>query len=144
MDIVANQPLTYVAKEILPPPVFLFFMICGPFMALSTTINSCYASYVEPLFTATQDGWFLKKFGALNGWGTPWIILTLMWLCSMIPILLGWDVNTIANSYLLVDLTLGVFMVVATAQIPKKYPKAWANRKFGQKIPTPVLELDEE
>ncbi|WP_175469687.1 APC family permease [Desulfoluna spongiiphila] len=136
IEAVANQPLTYVAKKILASPIFVFFIICGPFMALATTINSVYAAYVQPLYSATQDGWFPESFAATNKKGSPWKILTICWASSMLPIVLGWDVSTIANTYLLTDLILGVFLVVSIAQIPKKYPGAWANREFGRKIPT--------
>lgn len=141
LELVANKPLTYVAQEILPKPIFIFFMIAGPFMALATTINSVFATYVQPLYSATLDGWFPKSFAATNKKGSPWKILTLCWLASMLPIVLGWDINTVANTYLLTDLVLGVFLVISMAQIPKKYPEAWAKREFGKNIPTWVFYL---
>ncbi len=136
VEVVSNQSMTLVAREILTEPVFIFFMICGPFMALTTTINSVYAGYVQPILTATNDGWFPKSFGALNRRNSPWKILTLCWLASMLPILLGWDISTIANTYILTDIVIGIFMMVAIAIIPNKYPNAWANRKFLPKCPT--------
>lgn len=141
IETVANQPLTLVAREILSSPLFIFFMICGPFMALTTTINSVYASYVQPIQTATADGWFPKSFGATNKKGSPWKILTLIWLASMSPILLGWDISTIANAYILTDIVLGIFMMVSIALIPNKYPVAWANREFCRKLPTWVFYI---
>lgn len=135
IDEVANQPLTLVAREVLSAPIFIFFMICGPFMALSTTINSVYASYVQPIQAATHDGWFPKSFAATNKRGTPWKILTLCWLASMLPILLGWDISTIANTYILTDICIGIFMMVAIAMLPKKFPSDWATREFGKNVP---------
>ncbi|WED26548.1 APC family permease [Vibrio sp. DW001] len=135
IDEVANQPLTLVAREVLSAPIFVFFMICGPFMALSTTINSVYASYVQPIQAATHDGWFPKSFAVTNKRGTPWKILTLCWLASMLPILLGWDISTIANTYILTDICIGIFMMVAIAMLPKKFPSAWATREFGKNVP---------
>ncbi|WP_068080569.1 APC family permease [Polycladidibacter stylochi] len=141
IEMVANKPLTLVARKILSSPLFIFFMICGPFMALTTTINSVYASYVQPIQTATADGWFPKSFGATNKMGSPWKILTLIWLASMLPILLGWDISTIANAYILTDIVLGIFMMVSIALIPNKYPVAWANREFCRKLPTWVFYI---
>jgi len=135
IDEVANQPLTLVAREILSGPIFTFFMICGPFMALTTTINSVYASYVQPIQSATHDGWFPKSFAATNRRGSPYKILTLCWLASMLPILLGWDISTIANTYILTDICIGIFMMVAIALLPKKFPHAWATREFGKNVP---------
>lgn len=135
IDEVANQPMTLVAREVLSTPLFVFFMICGPFMALSTTINSVYASYVQPIQAATHDGWFPKSFAVTNRRGTPWKILTLCWLASMLPIILGWDISTIANTYILTDICIGIFMMVSIAMLPSKFPHAWATREFGKKIP---------
>ncbi|WP_413110587.1 APC family permease [Thaumasiovibrio sp. DFM-14] len=135
IDEVANQPLTLVAREVLSSPLFVFFMVCGPFMALTTTINSVYASYVQPIQSATSDGWFPKSFAATNRRGSPWKILTLCWLASMLPILLGWDISTIANTYILTDICIGIFMMVAIAMLPKKFPHAWETREFGAKVP---------
>lgn len=134
LEVVQNQPLTYVAQEILSKPLFIFFMICAPFMALATTINGCFAAYVEPIFNATKDGWFPEKLGKTNKKGNPWIILTILWLASMLPIILNWDINTIANTYVLVDLTLGVLMITSVSKLPKLYPNAWNKREFGKNI----------
>ena len=141
LEMVKNQPLTYVAKEILSKPVFIFFMICAPFMALATTINGCFAAYVEPIFNATKDGWFPEKLGKTNKKGNPWIILTILWLASMLPIVLDWDINTIANTYVLVDLTLGVLMITSVSKLPKLYPNSWKNREFGKNIPNSMFTL---
>lgn len=135
IDEVANQPMTLVAREVLSAPIFVFFMICGPFMALSTTINSVYASYVQPIQAATHDGWFPKSFAVTNRKGTPWKILTLCWLASMLPIVLGWDISTIANTYILTDICIGIFMMVSIAMLPKRFPTAWATREFGKNVP---------
>ena len=130
IDEVANQPLTLVAREILSGPFFTFFMICGPFMALTTTINSVYASYVQPIQAATHDGWFPKSFAATNRRGSPWKILTLCWLASMLPILLGWDITTIANTYILTDICIGIFMMVAIARLPGKVSTCLGNTRI--------------
>ncbi|NME35836.1 MULTISPECIES: APC family permease [Fusobacterium] len=141
LDVVKNQPLTYVAQEILSKPLFIFFMISAPFMALATTINGCFAAYVEPIFNATKDGWFPEKLGRTNKKGNPWIILTLLWLASMLPIVLDWDINTIANTYVLVDLTLGILMITSVSKLPKLYPNAWAKREFGKHVSDGMFKL---
>ena len=42
LDQVAGQPLTLVAKNILNPALFTVFMIGGPVLALSSSINSVF------------------------------------------------------------------------------------------------------
>lgn len=136
LDIVMFQPLTYVAQEIMPAPLFIFFMIGGPFMALATTTNSCYAMYVEPIYAATQNGWFPKKLATTNKKGNPWIITTILYACTLLPIILQWDINTITNTVLLVELGLGILMMISVAKIPSRYPEAWARRKLFRRAPT--------
>ncbi len=46
IDQVVNQPLTIAAKHIFSNGMFLAFIICGPIMALLTTMNSSYAAMV--------------------------------------------------------------------------------------------------
>lgn len=136
LEIVANQPLTYVAQEIMPKPLFIFFIIAGPFMALATTINGCYACYLEPIYVATQNGWFPASFAKQNRYGSAWKIMTIMWLVSLLPLVLGWDIKMTTNSSLLVNLTLSTLMIVSIAMVPKKYPEIWAKRGFGKNVPT--------
>lgn len=132
----ANQPLTYVAKEILPAPVFVFFMISGPLMALATSLSASFMMYAEPIIVAINDGWLPKKLGVTNGKGAPWVIMLLEYLVVMIPIALGWDLDMIANSVLLISAITGILQIVALALVPKKYPEAWANREWGRRLPT--------
>ena len=137
-DTVAFQPLTFVAREIMSTPLFVFFMIAGPFMVLATTTNSMYAMYTEPLYKATCTGWLPKSLGKTNRFGTPWIITTIIYLCTLIPVVLQWDTGTITNAVLLVDLGLGILMMTALAKIPKRYPQAWQNRTVLRHMPTGI------
>ena len=135
LDVVANQPLTYVAREILPAPLFAFFIIAGPIMALFTTTNGIMIQYAEPLYTAAQNNYFPRTLARHNRYGQPWIAYTLVFLCSFIPIVLGWEISTIAHLLLLVDIGLSVLMMISIWQVPKRYPKAWKNRCFLKGLP---------
>ena len=139
IEMTANQPLTYVAKEILPAPVFVFFMISGPLMALSTSLSASFMMYAEPILVAVNDGWLPKKLGMMSRKGTPWVIMLVEYLVVMIPIVLGWDLDMIANSVLLISAITGILQIVALSLVPRKYPEAWANRKWGRKLPTWVF-----
>lgn len=46
---VANQPLTLVAAEILPKPLYIFFIVGGAMFALATTLNSQIMSATKPI-----------------------------------------------------------------------------------------------
>ena len=135
LDQVANQPLTYVARAVLPVPLFVFFMIGAPLMALATTLNGLFNAYVEPIYVATTTGWLPAWLGKCNRAGNPWILQTLMYLSTLVPVLLGWDMNTIANSILLVDMCLGIMLMSSFALLPQKYPQLWEKRVF-RRLPT--------
>ena len=139
IEMTANQPLTYVAKEILPTPVFIFFMIAGPLMALATSLSASFMMYAEPIIVAVNDGWLPKKLGTMSKKGTPWVVMLLEYLVIMIPIALGWDLDMIANSVLLISAITGILQIVALSLVPRKYPEAWAKRKWGKKLPTWVF-----
>lgn len=135
IEAVANQPLTYVAQAVLPYPLFVFFMIAGPMMALATSLNSGYIYNAEPIVVAVNDGWLSKKVAATNRRGAYWVIYLLMYLAMMIPMALGWDIAMVVNVSLLIWAITNILQFAALAVIPKKYPEAWANRLYGKKLP---------
>ena len=53
---VANQPLTLVAAEILPKPLYIFFIVGGAMFALATTLNSQIMSATKPIMQACEAG----------------------------------------------------------------------------------------
>lgn len=125
----ANQPLTLVAKQILPTPLFYFFMIGGPLMALSTTLNSCMGGFSTPFIQAAKDGWFPKWIANKNSFGANYVILTILFCISLIPILLGFDIKTITNNIMLVQYILAILIYYSIWQMPKKFPEQWKKSK---------------
>jgi amino acid transporter len=127
---VENKPLTDVAKVILSKPLFVFFMIGGPIMALMTTMNSSMAYYAIPIQQSCVDGWFPKEFAAKNRYGVSWKIMTVIYLVGLIPLVLGFDINTITKNIMLLNSVLSLLYSYAYYQLPKKYPEAWAKSKL--------------
>lgn len=130
VDLVANKPLTYVAREILPTPLFIFFMIGGPIGAISTTLNAIFSAASKPLLQGASHGWFPKNFGKLNKYGAPYKIMTALYLVGLIPILLGFDVRTITNNTVLVQYIVKFILLTAVWQMPKKYPMQWKESRM--------------
>ena len=75
---VANQPLTLVAAEILPKPLYIFFIVGGAMFALATTLNSQIMSATKPIMQACEDGWFPKSLAELSRYKTPWKIMLIL------------------------------------------------------------------
>ena len=136
---VAGKPLTLVAKETLAGPLFAVFIIGGPVMALTTTMNSSMPSQCMPVQRSCEDGWLPRSLASLNGRGAPWKILTLNYTLGLIPMLLGFNVNTIINNIMLLASIRTFLQIFVYYKIPKKYPEAW--EKSTMHIPTGLYYL---
>lgn len=128
---VANQPLSVAAAEFMPSAVFTFFVVGGAMFALLTTLNFSIGMMVYPVLRACNDGWLPKGLAATNKkWGTAhWILLT-FYLVGIIPIIIGLDLTTIANSTVIVTKVCAAIVVYAAMQLPKKMPELWNKSRF--------------
>lgn len=135
---VAGRPLTSVAKEILPTPIFIFFMIGGAMFALATTLNSTFTWVTKSLLIAIHDGYLPKALGHVNKrFGTPHWLLLIFYIIGAIPIVTGMSLNVVAQLGTGISLIVFAFPALAVTQLPKKYPEAYKQPPF--KVPYPVL-----
>ena len=135
---VAGRPLTSVAKEILPTPIFIFFMIGGAMFALATTLNSTFTWVTKSLLIAIYDGYLPKALGHVNKrFGTPHWLLLIFYIIGAIPIVTGMSLNVVAQLGTGISLIVFAFPALAVTQLPKKYPEAYKQSPF--KVPYPVL-----
>ncbi len=130
LDVVANQPLTWVAKEVMPPALMYFFILCGAGFALTTTLNATLGWVTKPLLQATRDGWFPESLGKINKYGTPSVWLTIMYVLGVITTLSGWDIGQIANFSLVLNYIISLMMAYSVTRLPKVVPSAWNNSRF--------------
>lgn len=135
---VAGRPLTSVAKEILPVPIFIFFMIGGAMFALATTLNSTFTWVTKSLLIAIHDGYLPKALGHVNKrFGTPHWLLLIFYIIGALPIVTGMSLNVVAQLGTGISLIVFAFPALAVTQLPKKYPEAYKQSPF--KVPYPVL-----
>ncbi|MGW7832668.1 APC family permease [Staphylococcus xylosus] len=135
---VAGRPLTSVAKEILPTPIFIFFMIGGAMFALATTLNSTFTWVTKSLLIAIHDGYLPKALGHVNKrFGTPHWLLLIFYIIGAIPIVTGMSLNVVAQLGTGISLIVFAFPALAVTQLPKKYPESYKQSPF--KVPYPVL-----
>lgn len=128
---VANQPLSVAAAEFMPSSVFTFFVVGGAMFALLTTLNFSIGMMVYPVLRACNDGWLPKGLTATNKkWGTPHWILLVFYLIGIVPIIIGLDLTTIANSTVIVTKVCASIVVYAAMQLPKKMPELWNKSRF--------------
>lgn len=127
----ANRPLSVSAVTFMPKAVYTFFIVGGAMFALLTTLNFNIGMLVHPIKKASEDGWMPRGLSAVNKrYGTAhWIILAI-YLVSVVPILAGLNLSTIANSTVILTTSIrGVIAYVALA-LPGKMPELWRNSAF--------------
>jgi APA family basic amino acid/polyamine antiporter len=128
---VAGKTIIVVARETLPFGFFVFFVICGPFLAVATTLNAGFLGSSKPFEQATENGWFPKQFGWKNKYGSPvWCVFALF-AVTLIPVLLTDDVATLANSATMVQYIVKITTLFAAWNIPRKFPEYWKSGLFG-------------
>jgi len=133
VEMVAGQPLSLVAKEIFPGPLFYIFIIGGPVMALITTLNAGYPSLCAPIVGATQDGWLPKPLAKRNRFGAPYIIYTGMYLVSILPILLNFSLTALTSNTVLLNSSVKIVAAVAIFFMPQKFGEHWKSSRFYMK-----------
>ena len=127
---VAGRPLTEVAKQIMPLPVYYAFIIGGPLMAIATTLNSSFTVFARPFHQMTDDGWFPMRLARTNRFGSPVFILAIIYIIAIVPIVLGFSIELITTNTVLIGRLADVVAICAVIMLPAKLPDAWDNRYF--------------
>jgi APA family basic amino acid/polyamine antiporter len=127
---VAGKPLTMVANQILPAPLFILFIVGGVMMALSTSLNSQFGSYGRQFAQGVKDKWFPRFLCKINKYDQPWIIITLAFIITLLPILTGFNVGEIANNIVLLTYIAGLLPMIGVFRLPKLYPEAWKKSRL--------------
>lgn len=128
---VAGKPLTLVAETIMPRPLYIFFVIGGAMFALTTTLNAALGWVTKPILQACVDGWLPGWLGAVNEkYRTPHVILTLLYLESLLPIFFKFDVSTLANMAVILNNILFAIVCFSAIRMETVIPEIWAKSKF--------------
>lgn len=139
MDGVAKTTLVNIAKKIFSTPLFVAFMIGGPFMAITSTMNSAMANNTIPIAQSAKDGWLPRGLATENRYGVNWKVLLIIYITGLIPILFGLQIVELA---MMINLALGAQSFLYTISywnLPKRYPEAWAKSKFH--LPLPLYRI---
>ena len=138
-DFAGSSSLVYSARRIMPPILAYLFIIGGPVMAVLSSFNSSFAYHSLTLGQSCRDGWFPKKFGERNKYGTYTYILIFIYLLSVLPIIFGIDITQLVNLLQLVTFLTTILPQIAFLNLPKKYPEAWKNAKL--RVPLGIYYL---
>jgi APA family basic amino acid/polyamine antiporter len=127
---VSGKPLTEVARQIMPLPLYYAFVVGGPLMAIATTLNSSFTVFSRPFHQMTDDGWFPTGLARMNRFNSPYLILTIIYLISITPIIFGFSIRMITTNTVLIGRIADIVVIFAVISLPNKLPDAWENRYF--------------
>lgn len=131
VELVGGQPLTLVAAEILPGPLYAFFIVGGAVFAILTTLNSQFGWATKPLLQGCADGWFPKWLGAVNDrFKTPHVLLTLFYLVGVIPLIFGIDMDTLSGTSVFSSSVVDIMLAACLFRLPKIIPEEWKKSKW--------------
>jgi APA family basic amino acid/polyamine antiporter len=92
----AGKPLAEVARSILPPAVYVAFIVGAGLFALATSINSTFSWATKSVLVACEDGWLPGWLAVVNRrFDTPHRLLTALLVLGALPIVAGWDLRYI-------------------------------------------------
>ena len=135
---VANQPLTLVAAEILPKPLYVLFIVGGAMFALATTLNSQIMSATKPVMQSCEDGWFPQGLSSLSKYKTPWKIMLIYYVILVVPVVLELEISQISSIVQILGYINDLILTTTAMKLPKMFPEAWEKSQF--KVPVPVFK----
>jgi APA family basic amino acid/polyamine antiporter len=127
----ADQPLVITARATMGPVGMVFFVIGGAILGLTTTLNALFIVGTRSLLAMTEDR-MLPTFLGLRSraFGTPWVLLTVIWVLSVAGVLAGLSLETLASYATLGGMMLLFPVLVASIVLPRRFPDAYARSSF--------------
>ena len=127
----AGKPLSEVAQAILPPAVYVAFIVGAGLFALATSINSTFSWATKSVLIACDDGWLPKSLAVVNErFNTPHRLLTILLLIGAAPILAGWDLRYIIMLGGGLVFIYDVIPIVAALRLPDRLPDVFARARM--------------
>ena len=128
------EPLISVSKIACSKGGVLFFIIGGAILALTTTLNALFIFGTKSLMMIVNDRIFPENLGKVNKrFGTPHIFLFLIWFFSVIGIISGLSLQTLASYAALGGLIVFFPVMIASIRFPSLYPEHYSRSGFKLK-----------
>lgn len=129
-----NEPLITVSRSIMSRVETAYFVFFGAILALITTLNALFIVGTKSLLIMVEDGLLPQKLGVLSKrFGTPYPLLTIIWICSIIGIYSGLELQTLASYAALGGLLIFFPIQIASLRLPRLYPKRYEKAPFKLK-----------
>jgi len=130
----SEEPLISVGRLTLSQSGLLFFVTGGAILALVTTLNALFIVGTKSLLMIVEDRLLPGWLGRVNPrYGTPQILLTIIWLLSITGIVSGLSLETLASYAALGALMILVPVQIASMRLPKLHPDRYRRSEFKLK-----------
>jgi len=130
----AAEPLLSVCQHTVGKTGILFFTVGGAVLALTTTLNAIFIVGTKSLLIMAQDHLLPTKLGRLNKrFGTPHIFLTAIWILSLLGIVAGFSLETLASYAALGGLIIFLPLQISAIRLPVLYPEQYRRSDFKLK-----------
>lgn len=124
----AGKPLAEVAKAVLPPAVYVAFVVGAGMFALTTSINSTFSWATKSVLIACEDGWLPRGIAVVNRrFNTPHLLLTALFVLGAAPIVAGWDLRYIIMLGGGMVFIYDLLPLVAAFLLPSRHPEIFAR-----------------
>ena len=128
------EPLIYVCQQTVGKTGILFFTVGGAILALTTTLNALFMVGTKSLLMIAQDQLLPRKLGQLHQrFGTPHVLLTIIWVLSVFGIVSGFSLETLASYAALGGLIIFLPIQIAAMRFPALYPEQYRKSAFKLK-----------
>ena len=127
----AGKPLSEVAREILPPGLYVAFIVGAGLFALATSINSTFSWATKSVLIACDDGWLPRGLAVVNRrFNTPHILLTCLLVLGAAPVLAGWELRYIIMLGGGLVFIYDLIPLIAAFRLPEKLPEVFARAQM--------------
>lgn len=128
------EPLIQVCRQVASPAGVVFFTLGGAILALTTTLNALLIVGTRSLLMMAHDRLLPAKLGLLHRrFATPHVLLTIVWGLSVLGILSGFSLETLAACAALGGMIIFLPVMAASVRLPALYPDHFANCGFKLK-----------
>ena len=129
-----EEPLLQVCRQVTGPVGVVFFTLGGAILALASTLNALFIVGTKSLSMVAQDRLLPAKLGLLHQrFGTPHVLLTIVWGLSVLGILSGFSLETLASYAALGGMIIFLPVMVASVRLPALYPDRYEKSGFKLK-----------
>ncbi|MFH0760145.1 MAG: APC family permease [Bacteroidota bacterium] len=127
----SQEPLLVAGKTFLSSGLYVFFILGGAVLALLTTLNALLIVGTRSLLMIVQDQMLPAWMGKLTPKKqVPWVLLTLIYVLSILGVVSGFSLNTFASYASLGGLVIFLPILLAAWRFPKHYPEKFRSSPF--------------